>query len=150
MTEKDHPLHRQGDRERIARLARNLLQALDWLRRQPSAAGLTVGVFGSNCGAAAAIVCAAERRSEIKAIVSRAAPLELVREEIARMQTPIMLVVGALDANVLHTTREVYRALRSDKRLEVVPRATHLFEEAGALEHVALVAAEWFLGKLAA
>lgn len=134
----------RGDAEAIPRLAHRLLQALDWLRGDQRLKALPVGVFGSGRGAAAGIVCAAERPGQIAALVSRAAPLGLVRSDMARVRSPVLLVVGALDAGMLDVTRDGYRALDTDKRLEIVPRATHLFEEAGALEQVALVAADWF------
>lgn len=133
-----------GDAQAIRRLSHHVLQALAWLAKAPGLKALPVGVFGSGCGAAAGVVCAAERPERIGALVSRAAPLDLVRGEVPRVHTPTLLVVGALDAAMLEVTREGYRALACEKRLEVVPRATHLFEEAGALERVALVAADWF------
>lgn len=148
LDESDEPVSAATESERIQRLSHDLIQALDWLRRQPEHAGLPVGVFGSGAGAAAAIVCAAELPNAISAVVSRAAPMAGLRTDIERLRTPTMLVVGGLDARVLESTQSAYRALTCDKRLEVVPRATHLFEEAGAMERVALSTADWFESKL--
>lgn len=137
-----------GEAERIQRLAHQLLQALDWVHRQPALAALALGVFGSGLGAAATIVCAGERPQAFSAIVSRAAPLELVAADLPRLHAPVLLVVGALDADLLAPTQDAYRAIGAERRLEIVPRATHLFEEAGAMERVAIVSADWFETRL--
>jgi len=137
-----------GDGERMQRVAHQLLQAMDWVSRQPALAPLAMGVFGSGLGAAAAIVCAAERPQAISAIVSRAAPLDLIEPDVARLRSPVLLVVGALDAELLAPTQAAYREIEADKRLEIVPRATHFLEEAGAMERVAIASADWFEPRL--
>lgn len=133
------------DAAAIGQVAHRLLQTLAWLAGQADLKDLPVGAFGSGNGAAAAMVCAAEQPGRILAIVSRAAPLDLVASDLARVRVPVLLIVGGLDANMLRVTQQAFRKLGSlHKHLEVVPRATHLFEEAGALEHVAMAAAGWF------
>lgn len=138
----------RAEDERMKRLAHQLLQAMDWIHRQPALASLALGVFGSGLGAAAAIVCAGERPQGISAIVARAAPLDLVTPDLPRLRSPILLVVGGLDAELLAPTQDAYREIQAEKRLEIVPRATHLFEEAGAMERVAIVSADWFEAQL--
>jgi putative phosphoribosyl transferase len=137
-----------ADYERVQRLARLLLQAVDWTQRQTSLGSLAIGVFGSGLGAAASIMCAGERPQAFSAIVSRAAPLDLVADDLPRLRLPVLLLVGALDADVLLATQACYRAIESEKRLEIVSRATHLFEEAGAMERVAIASTDWFKTRL--
>lgn len=134
-----------GDTGAIAGLTRQLDQALAWIQLDPELARLPTGLFGSGWGGAAAIVCAAERPGRIRAVVARAAPLDRVPLEVERVQQPVLLVVAGLDADALDVARQAYRRLGTEhKRLEVVARATHVFEEAGALERVALATAAWF------
>ena len=137
------PGPRVADGPAVARLAHRLIKALAWVGREPRLQGRPVAVFGMGAGAAAAFACAAEQPARIGALVCVAAPLDLVEADVARVQAPTLLVVGGLDAGLLEVTRAAYRRLSGEKRLEVVPRATRLFEEAGALERVALAAADW-------
>lgn len=132
----------------IHRLSHSLWQAMSWTRNDPRLRALALGIYGSGPGAAAAMVCAAERSDPIAAIVAAAPPFDLVSElsaEMARIRTPMLVVVGQLDDELLSQARQAYLRLgAADKRLEVIPRATRLFEEAGALERVAIAAADWF------
>ena len=128
----------------VHRLARRLLQAIEWVRKQPALAALPVGLFATGEAAAAAVIAAAERPAEVAAIVTRAGRLDGVAAELSRLRAPTLLVVGALDAEVLADNLEAQRAIPGEHRLHVVPRATRLFEEAGALEQVADASADWF------
>jgi putative phosphoribosyl transferase len=124
-------------------LAGRVIAAVDWLRSN-SATSLPVGVFGASTGAAAALVAAAERPDEVYAVVSRGGRPDLAGEALVRARAPTLLIVGGADPQVLELNREALELLRAEKRLVVVPGATHLFEEPGALDEVARLAADWF------
>lgn len=127
-------------------LTRRLVDALDWVRAQARARGTDcVGLFGASTGAAAALRAAAERPGGVSAVVSRGGRVDLAAEALARVQAPTLLVVGGADREVLQRNRDMLRALQCEKRLEIVPGATHLFEEPGALDSVAHLAADWFV-----
>jgi dienelactone hydrolase len=129
----------------IGLLARRLLQAMAWVRTQPRLSELRLGLFGASTGAAAALVAAAERPQEVSAVVSRGGRPDLAGAAVLeQVQAPTLLLVGALDSEVLALNRDALRLLGGPKRLEVVARATHLFEEAGALQRVSFSAGEWF------
>jgi dienelactone hydrolase len=127
----------------IELLARRLVAAIDWLR-QGSYAQLPIGLFGASTGAAAALVAAAERPDEVAAVVSRGGRPDLAGRALELVGAPTLLIVGGADEVVLELNRQALEVLRAEKRLVVVPGATHLFEEPGALEEVARLAAEWF------
>ncbi len=127
-------------------LARRVLEALDAVHAD--AHTLPIGLFGASTGAAAALVAAARRPLDVQAIVSRGGRPDLAGEALQDVRAPTLLIVGAADSDVLDLNRDAYRQLRCEKRLEVVPRATHLFEEAGALETVARLASHWFVEHL--
>ncbi len=134
----------------IALLARRLLEAVDWLRehhpaREPTPLMHRVGLFGASTGGAAALQAAALRPSSIGAVVARGARADLAAQHLASVQAPTLLVVGGADSDVLAHNRAALRALHCEKRLEIVPGATHLFEEPGALDAVAHLAADWFV-----
>jgi pimeloyl-ACP methyl ester carboxylesterase len=128
----------------IGLLADRVGQALDWAAREAAVAGLSVGLFGASTGAAAALCAAAARPGRVAAVVSRGGRPDLAGSSLARVQAPTLLIVGANDSEVLALNRQALRELRCQKRLEVVPGATHLFEERGALGSVAELAATWF------
>lgn len=128
----------------IALLAGRLVAAAAWLGEHPATAGLPIGYFGASTGAAAALVAAARRPAGIAAVVSRGGRPDLAGEHLAQVQAPTLLVVGARDDVVIALNREAYDQLRVERRLEIVPGATHLFEEPGALEQVAGLAGDWF------
>lgn len=128
----------------IGLLADRLVHVTGWLR-QSRAAGLPVGYFGASTGAAAALWAAAEAPNEVVAVVSRGGRPDLAGPRLPAVQAPTLLIVGGRDEAVLELNREAMRHLRCEKTLEIVPGATHLFQEPGALETVAAVARDWFL-----
>jgi dienelactone hydrolase len=133
----------------IELLAQRTLAALDWVASEPATAGLRAGCFGASTGAAAALVAAAQRAESVHAVVSRGGRPDLSGASLESVQAPTLLIVGGADAAVLGLNRDSLRRLRCESRLEVVPGATHLFEEPGALEQVAALARQWFLDNLA-
>jgi putative phosphoribosyl transferase len=134
----------------IPRLAVRLVQALDWANGHPATRGLPLGLFGASTGAAAALVAAAARPALVRAVVSRGGRADLAGDALAEVRAPTLLLVGALDTAVLSLNRGAARRLTAPWQLDVVPAATHLFEEPGALEDVADRAAAWFLRHLVA
>ena len=128
----------------IALLARRLLGAARWLSAQPATGDLPWGCFGASTGGGAALVAAAERPRGLRAVVSRGGRPDLAGEALARVETPTLLIVGGDDRVVLDLNRRALAEITAEKRLEVVAGATHLFEEAGALDRVAALAADWF------
>lgn len=128
----------------IPLLASRLDEALDWLRAQPDVGALRCGLYGASTGAAAALVLAAERPRDVRAVVSRGGRPDLAREALPRVQAPTLLIVGGADAEVLALNRTALEAIGCEKRLEIVAGATHLFSEPGALEEVAGLASLWF------
>lgn len=134
----------------IAFLAARLLAATDWVRRQDLVRGLPLGYFGASTGAAAALLAAAERGEAVRAVVSRGGRPDLAGPALHRVVAPTLLVVGGADPEVLELNRAALAGLRCEKDLRIVPGASHLFTEPGALEEVARLAAAWFrrhLGK---
>ncbi len=127
----------------IPLLAGRLRSATDWLREQ-SFGELTVGYFGASTGAAAALLAAADLGERVRAIVSRGGRPDLAGEALRQITSPVLLIVGGYDPTVIQLNREAYQLISSPKELHVVAGATHLFEEAGALEEVARLASEWF------
>ncbi|HLU75625.1 MAG TPA: hydrolase [Nonomuraea sp.] len=128
----------------IGLLASRLLAATERLRAAPAAAGLPVGYFGASTGAAAALWAAAEPDSDVAAVVSRGGRPDLTGPRLGAVRAPTLLIVGGQDEQVLELNRQAQSELRCESRLEVVPGATHLFEEPGALEQVAGLARLWF------
>ncbi|MFO7261117.1 MAG: dienelactone hydrolase family protein [bacterium] len=128
----------------IPLLARRLVAAVDWLTQLPETAMLPIGTFGASTGAAAALIAAAERPEIVRAVVSRGGRPDLAGDALARVHAPTLLIVGELDTTVLELNRQALERLPGTKALEIVPGATHLFEEPGALEQVARLAGEWF------
>ncbi|MFZ5876717.1 MAG: dienelactone hydrolase family protein [Nitrospirota bacterium] len=129
-------------------LAQRLAAATEWMTRQPIAASLGVGYFGASTGAAAALIAAADLGPAIGAVVSRGGRPDLAEAALDRVTAPTLLIVGGLDDVVIDLNRQAYAGLRYEKRLVIVPGATHLFEEPGTLEEVARLAADWFLQRL--
>jgi pimeloyl-ACP methyl ester carboxylesterase len=111
-------------------------------------AGLGVGLFGASTGAAAALVAAAARPFTVEAVVSRGGRPDLAGDFLRLVVQPTLLVVGGRDATVLELNHSAAQLLPGEKRLDIVPGATHLFEEPGALEQVAAMARDWFLARL--
>lgn len=132
----------------IGLLAERLVGAADWLGRHEATAGLPIGLFGASTGGAAALVAAAERPRIIRAVVSRGGRPDLAGVALAQVVAPTLLIVGGKDEIVLDLNRRALEALRCEKRMEIVPGATHLFEEPGALDAVAGLARDWFTSYL--
>ena len=133
----------------IGLLARRLVSVTDWLRAEPPTASLALGYFGASTGAAAALVAAAARPDDVGAIVSRGGRPDLAGDALPRVLAPTLLIVGGGDPDVLELNRQALTRLPGRKRLVVVPGASHLFEEPGALERVAELARDWFVSYLA-
>lgn len=129
----------------IRLLAGRLAGATDWLVHNPDTKGFRVGYFGASTGAATALVASVERPDVVEAIVSRGGRPDLAGPVLLRVKAPTLLIVGGNDAIVIDINKEALDQLRVEKKLIIVPGATHLFEEPGKLEEVARHAAEWFL-----
>jgi putative phosphoribosyl transferase len=128
----------------IGFLATRLVSVTDWLGTQGVVAHLAIGYFGASTGAAAALVAAADRPDVVRAVVSRGGRPDLAMPALDRVRAPTLLIVGGADYDVIPLNERAYRQLRSPKELVLVDRATHLFEEQGAIEQVARLAADWF------
>ncbi|MCU0805656.1 MAG: dienelactone hydrolase family protein [Burkholderiales bacterium] len=134
----------------ITLLAERLADAVRWLRQEPAVGLLPVGLFGASTGAAAALQVAASQPHEIGAVVSRGGRPDLAgAQALAKVRAPTLLIVGGADYGVIELNEAAYARLTCEKQLVIVPRATHLFEEPGALEEVARLAAAWFARSLA-
>ena len=128
----------------IALLAARLDSAVAWLESEPELSDLPVGYFGASTGAGAALVAAARRPARIAAVVSRGGRPDLAGEHLALVRAPTLLIVGGNDDLVIELNRDAYERMGGQRRLEIVPGATHLFEETGALEEVTRLAGDWF------
>lgn len=125
-------------------LAGRLVNATDWLRQEVATREMTIGYFGASTGAAAALVAASVRPEFVRAIVSRGGRPDLAADYLSKVEAPTLLIVGGDDEVVIGMNRKALAGLTVVKELRIVPGATHLFEEPGALEEVARLAAEWF------
>ena len=134
----------------IGLLAQRLVAATRWIRNRYEPVGLKIGYFGSSTGGAAALVAAAELGKEIAAVVSRGGRPDLAGPAISRVKSPTLLIVGERDEDVLRLNASAFEKLECEKDLKIIPGATHLFEEQGALQIVAQSAAEWFHAHLEA
>jgi dienelactone hydrolase len=125
-------------------LAQRLLAATEWIIDDAQLARLRIGYFGSSTGAAAALIAAAKEPDLVGAVVSRGGRPDLAREYLDYVRAPTLLIVGGNDAGVIELNEDAFRSLHGEKRFDLISRATHLFEEPGALEQVAEIAGEWF------
>jgi dienelactone hydrolase len=132
----------------IGLLATRLAALTDWLTAQERTAGLGIGLFGASTGAAAALVAAAVRPTAVRTVVSRGGRPDLAGEYLPRVRQPVLLIVGGEDPVVIELNRKAMEKLGGETRLVIVPGATHLFEEPGALEQVAQLARDWFVEQL--
>jgi len=132
----------------ISLLAGRLKAATLWLLRRPEAKGFRLGYFGASTGTAAALQAAAELGPLIQTVVSRGGRPDLAGPFLARVTASVLLIVGGDDSQVLDLNRDAYGVIKAEKKLTIVPGATHLFEESGALEEVARIAVEWFKRRL--
>ena len=142
--EEELDLHTQEFRFDIEFLATRLMVATDWILKQPSTCNLSIGYFGASTGGGAALFAAA-KYSNIKAIVSRGGRPDLAGTALHHVKTPTLFIVGACDEVVLEMNQNAMSNMHCVKKLEVIPGATHLFEEPGTLDQVAVLAKEWFL-----
>jgi len=133
-----------GLRFDIGLLAGRLVQMIDWLGRDPRTSTLRIGLFGASTGGGAALVAASDRPTRVMAVVSRGGRPDLANGALPRVQTPTLLIVGGDDRQVIAMNENAMRRMRASVTLRIIPGATHLFEEPGALEDVAALAAEWF------
>jgi dienelactone hydrolase len=127
----------------IDRLAERVIAAIDWAGDQPALAALPIGCFGASTGAAAALLAAAARPARVRAVISRGGRPDLAGDALARVEAPTLLIVGGHDEPVIELNEQARRHLRARAQTTIVPGATHLFEEPGALENVARLALEW-------
>lgn len=128
----------------IGLLGQRVREAVRWAREAPEVSGLPIGLFGASTGAAAALVAAAEAPGEVAAVVSRGGRPDLAGEALGQVQAPTLLVVGGADHGVIELNEAAAEALACEKRVAIVPGATHLFEEPGTLDRVVDLAADWF------
>ena len=131
-------------------LARRTAGALEWLELQPYAHGLKLGLFGSSTGAAAALMAAAELPEKVDAVVSRGGRPDLAGSALPKVKAPTLLIVGSNDESVIHLNEEALAHMQpgEKKKMMIVPGASHLFEEPGALEYAARLASDWFQAHL--
>lgn len=132
----------------IGLLAKRLMAATDWLKADPRTAAHEIGYFGASTGAGAALVAAAQRPDAVGAVVSRGGRPDLAGAYLAQVRAPTLLIVGGDDMPVIGMNEEAMARMRCEVELEIVPGATHLFQEPGALERVAKLARRWFLAHL--
>ncbi len=138
----------QHERFDIAKLAHRLQLAADEVMRLPAVAALPLGYFGASTGAGAALVAAGKDAERVRAIVSRGGRPDLATDALPQVRAPTLLIVGARDPVVLDLNRQAIEAMTCERELAVVPNATHLFEEAGTLERVTVLAGDWFVRHL--
>ncbi len=134
----------------IGLLAQRLAGATDWLTENPLTRNLRIGYFGASTGAGAALVAAAKRQEAVGAVVSRGGRPDLAGDALPLVRAPTLLIIGGDDVPVIRMNREAFARISAQKRLEIIPGATHLFEEPGTLEEVARLAAVWFVRHLPA
>ncbi len=129
----------------VSMLSRRLISATEWVMKNADTRGFPIGYFGASTGAAAALIAASKRPDIVKAVVSRGGRPDLAGAALSRVKAPTLLIVGGNDYSIIGINQDALNQLNVEKRLAVIPGATHLFEEPGALEEVSRLAAEWFL-----
>ena len=146
LTEEEEELDDRSGRLRfdIRMLADRLVALCGWAKRVPELRDLQVGLFGASTGGGAALLAAAQQPHSVHAVVSRGGRPDLAGAALTRVMAPALLIVGERDEAVIELNQRAMSQMRAEVRLEIVPGATHLFEEAGALEMVAHLAADWF------
>jgi dienelactone hydrolase len=134
----------------IGLLAQRLIGATEWLQKHPDTRSLRIGYFGASTGAAAALVAAAHFRDTAAAVVSRGGRPDLAKDALNQVRAPTLLIVGSRDLSVIELNRQALAQLHQaeERMLEIVPGATHLFEEPGTLQEVARLATDWFIRHL--
>jgi putative phosphoribosyl transferase len=141
-------LRTREHRFNIGLLAERLVHATSWARQQEETRDLRIGYFGSSTGGAAALGAAAEIPQDVGAVVSRGGRPDLAGDALPKVQAPALLIVGGNDDIVIELNEQARDRMRCEVKLEIVPGATHLFEEPGTLEHVARLASDWFVRHL--
>jgi len=143
--EESVDLYTREHRFNIGLLAERLVHATKWAKQQKQTADLRIGYFGSSTGGGAALVAAAELPDEVGPVVSRGGRPDLAGEALPKVKAPTLLIVGGEDHVVIELNEQARAQMKCECKIEIVPGATHLFEEPGALEHVAKLASDWFL-----
>jgi dienelactone hydrolase len=142
LTEKEDRIYE--NRFNIDLLTERLIAITKWVKENPETKGLNLGYFGASTGAASALVAAAYFGDEIKAIVSRGGRPDLGMQDIHKVKAPTLLIVGGYDDLVIQLNQKAFEKLQCERKFEIVPEASHLFEEPGKLEIVARLSADWF------
>jgi dienelactone hydrolase len=152
LTPREKEVDRRTRRIRfdIDRLAGRVTGAVDWLQKQPETGDLPVGVSGSSTGAAGALIAASRRPGIVEAVVSRGGRVDMAEAILDAVEAPSLFIVGANDTQVLDLNRQALAQMDTEKQLEIIAGAGHLFEEPGALDEVARLAREWFQRHLTA
>jgi dienelactone hydrolase len=146
--EEEIDLRNREHRFNIGLLAERLVHVTKWARQQEQTRDLRIGYFGSSTGGGAALVAAAELPQDVGAVVSRGGRPDLAGEALPRVQAPTLLIVGGSDDIVIELNEQARDQMGCEVKLEIIPGATHLFEEPGALEKVAQLASDWFVRHL--
>jgi len=146
LTEKEEEIDEQTRSFRfdIPLLARRMEHLIDWAQEEPRTKNMALGCFGASTGSAAALIAAARQAESVRAVVSRGGRPDLAMEFLPRVQAPTLLIVGGADPDVLVMNRQALQQMNVESTLRIVPGATHLFEEPGALEQVSQMASAWF------
>lgn len=142
--------HTREHRFNIGLLAGRLVHATAWAREKEETRDLRIGYFGSSTGGAAALVAAAELPQDVSAVVSRGGRPDLAGDALPKVQAPTLLIIGGNDDIVIELNEMARDQMRCEVKLEIIPGATHLFEEPGALEQVAKLASDWFVNYISA
>lgn len=146
LTEKEDTIY--DNRFNIELLTKRLIEVTQWIKTQDQIAKLPIGYFGASTGAASALKAAAALRSDIIAVVSRGGRPDLAMTVLEHVISPTLLLVGENDNVVIELNKQAYQKLKCERSLEIIPNASHLFEEKGTLEAVAISAAKWFTDKI--
>jgi putative phosphoribosyl transferase len=146
--EESVDLYTREHRFDIALLAERLIHASKWAKEQKQTRDLTIGYFGSSTGGGAALVAAAELPNEVGAVVSRGGRPDLAGDALPKVKAPTLLIVGGEDHAVVELNEQARAQMKCEVKIEIVPGATHLFEEPGSLEQVAKLASDWFVNHL--
>ena len=136
------------NRFNIDLITMRLIDVTQWIQNQKEVKGLSIGYFGASTGAASALRAAAFYGKDIKAVVSRGGSPDMALQDLHKVTAPTLLIVGGWDDVVIELNKKAYQKLRCERKLEIIPNATHLFEEAGKLEEVARISANWFANYL--
>jgi putative phosphoribosyl transferase len=146
--EESVDLYTREHRFNINLLAERLVHATKWAKQQKKTQDLRIGYFGSSTGGGAALVAAAELPDEIGAVVSRGGRPDLASDALAKVKSPTLLIVGGEDRVMIELNEQARAQMKCECKIDIVPGATHLFEESGALEQVAALASDWFLNHI--